>query len=48
MRGHAQQDRAPCDFKKMVRQAGGVAPSAPIASVKRVRVAAGVTDVTVV
>ena len=37
-----------CDFKKMVRQAGGVAPSAPIASVKRVRVAAGVTDVTVV
>jgi alkaline phosphatase D len=38
----------PCDFKKMVRQAGGVAPSAPIASVKRVRVAAGVTDVTVV
>ncbi len=37
-----------CDFKKMVRQVGGVAPSSPIASVKRVRVAAGVTDVTVV
>ena len=37
-----------CDFKKMVRQVGGVAPTAPVASVKRVRVAAGVTDVTVV
>jgi alkaline phosphatase D len=37
-----------CDFKKVARQAGGVAPATPVASVKRVRVAAGVTDVTVV
>ncbi|MCE4557685.1 alkaline phosphatase D family protein [Roseateles cellulosilyticus] len=37
-----------CDFKKLARQVGGVAPAAPVASVKRLRVAAGVTDVTVV
>ncbi|RZJ11802.1 MAG: phosphodiesterase [Rubrivivax sp.] len=37
-----------CDFKKVARQVGGVAPTTPVASVKRVRVAAGVTDVTVV
>jgi alkaline phosphatase D len=37
-----------CDFKKVNRQVGGVAPATPVASVKRVRVAAGVTDVTVV
>jgi alkaline phosphatase D len=37
-----------CDFKKVARQVGGVAPANPVASVKRVRVAAGVTDVTVV
>jgi alkaline phosphatase D len=36
-----------CDFKKMARQVGGVAPATPVASVRRVRVAAGVTDVTV-
>lgn len=37
-----------CDFKKLARQAGGVAPATPVASVRRLRVAAGVTDVTVV
>lgn len=37
-----------CDFKKLARQSGGVAPTVPVASVKRVRVAAGVTDVTLV
>jgi alkaline phosphatase D len=37
-----------CDFKKVTRQVGGVAPTTPVASVKRVRVAAGATDVTVV
>ena len=37
-----------CDFKKMARQVGGTAPTTPVASVKRVRVAAGVTDVTIV
>ncbi|MCE4536572.1 alkaline phosphatase D family protein [Pelomonas sp. P7] len=37
-----------CDFKKVARQVGGVAPATPVASVKRVRVAAGVTDVTLV
>ncbi len=37
-----------CDFKKVARQVGGVAPTPPVASVKRVRVAAGVADVTVV
>jgi len=31
----------------MARQVGGVAPAAPVASTKTVRVAAGVTDVTV-
>lgn len=36
-----------CDFKKLARQSGGVAPATPVASVKRVRVAAGVADVTV-
>ncbi|MEO6277079.1 alkaline phosphatase D family protein [Roseateles sp.] len=37
-----------CDFKKVARQAGGMAPTVPVASVKRVRVAAGVTDVNLV
>ncbi|MFO1251036.1 MAG: alkaline phosphatase D family protein [Inhella sp.] len=38
-----------CDFKKLKRLANGQAPAQPaVASVKRVRVAAGVTDVTVV
>ena len=37
-----------CDFKKVARQVGGVAPATPVASVRRVRVAAGVTDVTIV
>ena len=37
-----------CSFKKMVRQAGGTAPATPVASVKTVKVAAGVTDVTLV
>lgn len=37
-----------CDFKKLARQVGGVAPATPVASIKRLRVAAGVTDVTVV
>ncbi|PZP31262.1 MAG: hypothetical protein DI603_12900 [Roseateles depolymerans] len=36
-----------CDFKKVARQSGGVAPTTPVASVKRVRVASGVTDVTI-
>lgn len=36
-----------CNFKKMARQVGGVAPANPVASVKTVRVATGVTDVTV-
>jgi alkaline phosphatase D len=35
-----------CDFKRMERQVGGAAPATPVASVKRVRVAANVTDVT--
>ncbi|MFT7772639.1 alkaline phosphatase D family protein [Roseateles sp.] len=37
-----------CTFKKMARQVGGVAPATPVASVRTARVAAGVTDVTVV
>lgn len=37
-----------CDFKKMARQVGGAAPTTPVATTKRVRVAVGVTDVTVV
>ncbi|MCY4755129.1 alkaline phosphatase D family protein [Pelomonas aquatica] len=36
-----------CNFKKVARQVGGVAPTTPVASVKTARVAAGVTDVTV-
>jgi len=36
-----------CTFKKMARQVGGTAPASPVASVKTVRVAAGVTDVNV-
>lgn len=36
-----------CTFKKMARQVGGTAPTTPVASIKTVRVAAGVTDVTV-
>ncbi|CAM3957441.1 alkaline phosphatase D family protein [Roseateles saccharophilus] len=37
-----------CDFKKVAKQVGGVAPSVPVANVTRVRVAAGVTDVSIV
>lgn len=37
-----------CTFKKMARQVGGTAPATPVASTKTVRVAAGVTDVSVV
>lgn len=36
-----------CTFKKVARQVGGAAPTTPVASTRTVRVAAGVTDVTV-
>lgn len=36
-----------CTFKKLARQVSGTAPTTPVASTKTVRVAAGVTDVTV-
>ena len=37
-----------CTFKKMARQVGGTAPASPVAAVRTVRVATGVTDVSVV
>lgn len=37
-----------CQFRKVNRQVGGVAPTTPVASTKTVKVAVGVTDVTVV